>query len=182
MGLIELVMTMAYKGGVNYTDVMGTVAIWDSIIYRELNKQKIAIPPNEEKFKGPYPGGYVKDPQIGSHDWVVSFDLNSLYPNLIVQYNMSPETLLNSAQGDVCVAANGAAFTKKFQGMLPRIIISYSDERKAIKKDMLTAMQNNQRNPSDETEREINRLENRQMAIKILLNSLYGALGNKYFR
>jgi DNA polymerase elongation subunit (family B) len=182
MGLIELVMTMAYKGGVNYTDVMGTTAIWDSIIYRELNKQKIAIPPNKEKFKRDYPGGYVKDPQIGSHDWVVSFDLNSLYPNLIVQYNMSPETLLNSVQGDVCIAANGAAFTKKFQGMLPRIIINYSDERKAIKKDMLKAMQANQNNPSPETEREINRLENRQMAIKILLNSLYGALGNKYFR
>ena len=182
MGLIELVMTMAYKGGVNYTDVMGTTAIWDSIIYRELNKQKIAIPPNEEKFKGKYPGGYVKDPHVGSHDWVVSFDLNSLYPNLIVQYNMSPETLLNSVQGDVCIAANGAAFTKKFQGMLPRIIISYSDERKAIKKDMLKAIQKSQGNMTKENEREINRLENRQMAIKILLNSLYGALGNKYFR
>ena len=173
---------MAYKGGVNYTDVMGTTAIWDSIIYRDLYNRKIAPPPNQEKFKSPYPGGYVKDPHVGSHDWVVSFDLNSLYPNLIVQYNMSPETLVTSAKGDVCVAANGAAFTKKFQGMLPRIIINYSDERKAVKKDMLAAMQENQRNPSDEIEREINRLENRQMAIKILLNSLYGALGNKYFR
>ena len=182
MGLIELVMTMAYKAGVNYSDVMGTTAIWDSIIYRDLYANKIAPPPNVEKFKGPYPGGYVKDPHVGSHDWVVSFDLNSLYPNLIVQYNMSPETLLKSDQGDVCIAANGAAFTKKFQGMLPRIIINYSNERKAIKKDMLAAMQANQNNPSSDTEREINRLENRQMAIKILLNSLYGALGNKYFR
>ena len=182
MGLIELVMTMAYKAGVNYGDVMGTTAIWDSIIYRDLYANKIAPPPNIEKFKGPYPGGYVKDPHVGSHDWVVSFDLNSLYPNLIVQYNMSPETLLKSDQGDVCIAANGAAFTKKFQGMLPRIIINYSNERKAIKKDMLDAMQANQNNPSSDTEREINRLENRQMAIKILLNSLYGALGNKYFR
>ena len=182
MGLIELVMTMAYKAGVNYGDVMGTTAIWDSIIYRDLYANKIAPPPNVEKFKGPYPGGYVKDPHVGSHDWVVSFDLNSLYPNLIVQYNMSPETLLKSDQGDVCIAANGAAFTKKFQGMLPRIIINYSNERKAIKKDMLAAMQANQNNPSSDTEREINRLENRQMAIKILLNSLYGALGNKYFR
>ena len=182
MGLIELAMTMAYKGGVNYTDVMGTVAIWDSIIYRDLYNHKIAPPPIESKFKSPYPGGYVKDPHVGSHDWVVSFDLNSLYPNLIVQYNMSPETIVNSNKGDVCVAANGAAFTKKFQGMLPRIIINYSDERKAIKKEMLKAMQENQRDPSSKTEREINRLENRQMAIKILLNSLYGALGNKYFR
>jgi len=182
MGLIELVMTMAYKGGVNYTDVMGTTAIWDSIIYRELNKQKIAIPPNQDIFKEPYPGGYVKEPHVGSHDWVVSFDLNSLYPNLIVQYNMSPETLLNSAQGDVCVAANGAAFTKKFQGMLPRIIINYSDERKAIKKDMLAALQKSQGDTTEENMRTINRLENRQMAIKILLNSLYGALGNRYFR
>ena len=37
-------------------------------------------------------GAYVKEPQIGMHEWVVSFDLNSLYPHLIMQYNISPET------------------------------------------------------------------------------------------
>tara|TARA_R100000951_G_scaffold116634_1_gene129479 strand:- start:3019 stop:4530 length:1512 start_codon:yes stop_codon:yes gene_type:complete len=191
---------MAYRGGVNYEATLGTTAIWDSIIYRELNKQHVAIPPNENTIKSPYPGGYVKEPQVGLHDWVVSFDLNSLYPNLIIQYNMSPETLvvdlentyqsgveyyMNNApdiKNDLSVAANGSTYTRQRQGIVPQIIADYMLERKATKKLMLEAMQKNQDNPSTELDREINQLENRQMAIKILLNSLYGALGNAYFR
>ena len=197
MGLVTLAMTIAYKGGVNYSDTFGTTAIWDSIIYRELNRKKVVPPPAEEKFKAKYPGGYVKEPQVGIHDWVVSFDLNSLYPNLIVQYNMSPETLQDETHASGVdhylrttekvnskhsVAANGSTYTHEFQGVLPNIIVKYYDERKDVKKQMLEAMQENEKNPSIKLEREINQLENRQMAIKILLNSLYGALGNKYFR
>ena len=197
MGLIQLAQTMAYRGGVNLQDTFGTTAIWDSIIYRELNKKKIAIPPNYEKIKNPYPGGYVKEPQVGLHDWVVSFDLNSLYPNLIVQYNMSPETLVAQTErsgvdfylespdkvtSPHSVAANGSTYHKEFQGILPKIIEAYYAERTQIKKEMLKVEQEYQKNKSIELEREINRYNNRQMAIKILLNSLYGALGNKYFR
>ena len=196
MGLITLALTVAYKGGVNYQDTFGTTSIWDSIIYRELNSKNIAIPVNKAKTKSDYPGGYVKEPQVGLHDWVVSFDLNSLYPNLIVQYNMSPETIigteqlggvehyLNGAKVDSpnSIAANGVAFSKEKQGVLPKIIIEYYNERSGIKWRMLKAQQDYQNNPSFELEKEINQLENRQMAIKILLNSLYGALGNRYFR
>jgi DNA polymerase elongation subunit (family B) len=203
MDLITLALTMSYKAGVNYSDTFGTTAIWDSIIYRELNKEKIAVPSNTPKPKSPYPGGYVKEPQVGAHDWVVSFDLKSLYPNLIVQYNMSPETLNNTGEGrfiggvkhymdndvdprakemDVAVAINGSCYSKNKQGFLPKIIVDYSSERNAVKKEMLARSQDYQKTKTVELEREINQLENRQMALKILLNSLYGALGNKYFR
>jgi len=206
MGLITLAVTMAYKGGVNYQDTFGTTAIWDSIIYRQLTQRKIAIPQNVDTPKTPYAGGYVKEPQVGMHEWVVSFDLNSLYPNLIVQYNMSPETITNTrvAEGvghylgfadneldplhpddrakDFAVAANGSTYTKERTGVLPEIITEYYDERKSVKKQMLAAMQEYEKTKSFELEKEINQLENRQMAIKILLNSLYGALGNQYFR
>ena len=87
-GLMNLALTVAYKGGVNYMETFGTTSIWDSIIYRHLSQQKIAIPPAVRKHKEPYPGGYVKDPIVGMSKWITSFDLNSLYPNLIVQYNM----------------------------------------------------------------------------------------------
>ena len=86
---------MAYRGGVNYRDALGTTKIWDNIIYRMLNKNKVVCPPKEEKSKSSFVGGYVKEPQVGSHEWVVSFDLNSLYPNIIVQNNMSPETVVD---------------------------------------------------------------------------------------
>jgi DNA polymerase elongation subunit (family B) len=203
-GLLALALIIAYKGGVNYPDTLGTTAIWDSIIYRYLSEKKIAIPPSTEKHRPEYPGGYVKDPQVGRHEWVVSFDLNSLYPMTIVQYNMSPETIVeNASYGmpcdvdfylkgvelpqeirdmNVAVAANGAMFRKDKQGFLPEIIESYYAERKATKKKMLGVKQKYEETHADDLKREMNQLDNTQQAIKILMNSLYGALGNKYFR
>jgi len=196
-GLMDLALVIAYKGGVNYPDVFGTTGIWDSIIYRYLNERKIAIPPNKAKRKDPYPGGFVKEPRVGMSEWVTSFDLNSLYPNLIVQYNMSPETLVKGmrlAHGvdhyldhpatseEFAVAANGSCYRKDKLGVLPEIIIGLYDERRTTKDQMLKTQQENEKAPSQDLKREINRLNNTQQAVKILLNSLYGALGNQYFR
>ncbi len=205
LGLITLALTMAYRGGVNYGDTFGTTAIWDSIIYRDLSTQKIAVPFQEDKVKTPYPGGYVKDPQVGINDWVVSFDLNSLYPSLIMQYNMSPETIASGELSDYdvdsilknhtivnnrgkAVSANGQYFNIDKKGILPKIIEQMYGERVQIKKAMIKAqkeLQKVDKNDKQEVyriERDIAINENRQMSIKILLNSLYGALGNKYFR
>jgi len=199
MGLISLAMTMAYRGGVNYSDTFGTTSIWDSIIYRILHAQKTAVPWSRPKAKVPYPGAYVKDPMVGKHDWVVSFDLNSLYPNIIVQYNMSPETIVEGKipgidvenllagrdyvqEDDFAVSATGLQFRKDKQGVIPNVIKQYYDERRAVKKRMLEAKQEYEISKSKKLENEINTLENQQMAIKILMNSLYGALGNAYFR
>lgn len=199
LDLISLLLTMAYKAGVNYNDTMGTTNIWDCIIYRMLVKKKIAVPPKVEKAKTPYPGGYVKDPQVGSHDWVVSFDLNSLYPNIIVQNNMSPETVIDGFYNDVSVekylsgeidvsgsdfslAPTGIRFAHNREGVVPTIIKQWYAERRVIKKKMLECQQEMQTNPSKTLEYTITSLNNQQMAIKILMNSLYGALGNRWFR
>ena len=197
MGLITLAITIAYKGAVNYLETFGTTAIWDSIINRELAKDFIIPPPNIKRSSVTYPGAYVKETQNGMHEWVVSFDLNSLYPNIIVQWNMSPETVIDTIEtagvdyylnstpkvsSEYAVAANGSSYTKEFQGIVPGIISNYYAERKEVKKLMLEAKQEYEKNPSRKLESEINQLENRQMAIKILLNSLYGAIGNIYFR
>ena len=199
LDLISLVLTMAYRGGVNYNDTLGTTAIWDSIIYRILQQKKIAVPPKMEKPKTSYPGGYVKEPQVGSHDWVCSFDLNSLYPNIIVQYNMSPETVLDGFYNDVSVdayldggldvdsagfsvAPTGIKFSHEKEGVIPSVIRQYYDERRVIKKQMLELQQEYQKNPTRELDNKITALDNQQMAIKILMNSLYGALGNRWFR
>ena len=196
MGLITLALTIAYKGGVNYQDTFGVTAIWESIIYRKLNMKKVVVPiGNDEKPYRPFAGGYVKEPQVGRHKWVVSFDLNSLYPNLIVQYNMSPETLTDNnymndvgyylsgqtVDGEYSVAANGSSYRKDFDGVLPQIIEEYYDERVTVKKMQLAAQKEIQNGYTSQLDREIVTLENKQLAIKILLNSLYGALGNKHF-
>ena len=197
MGLITLALTVAYKGGVNYSDTFGVTAIWESIIYRKLlSEKKVPFVTRPDAGKTKFAGGYVKEPQVGAHDWVVSFDLNSLYPNIIVQWNMSPETLV--AQSEVtgvdyymeapsievpyAVAANGSTYRKDIDGVIPRIIEDYYGDRRSIKNMMLAAETSYQKEKSIELEKEINRLNNRQMAIKILMNSLYGALGNQYFK
>ena len=199
LGLITLAMTMAYRGGVNYSETFGTTSIWDSILYRMLFKQQIAVPPRVSQIKDDLEGAYVKDPQTGMHEWVVSFDLNSLYPNIIVQYNMSPETVIPGrvsgvnvkellqgtefdVDSDVTMAASDVRFRKDNQGIIPGIITQYYDERRQIKNRMLEAKQEYEKTPSKKLENEITILENQQMSIKILMNSLYGALGNKHFR
>ena len=188
LGLITLVLTMAYLGGVNYGDTLGTTAIWDSIIFRRLARSKIAVVPSVPKETEQFPGGYVKDPHVGMHDWVMSFDLNSLYPNLIVQYNMSPETLIGVTNADGATASNGAVFRKDKKGIIPEIVEELYAKRVTIKGDMLQAktkletISKRQRNEYAQTSSQVARLETLQTAIKILLNSLYGAMGNKYFR
>lgn len=205
MGLVTLCLTMAYQGGVNYNDTFGTTAIWDTIIYRKLYENKIIIPFGEDKIKSNYPGGFVKEPQVGIHDNVVSFDLNSLYPSIIMQYNMSPETIANGevAQFDIdnaittrnvapnkgkALAANGQYFNTDKPGIIPMIIDEMYNERVGIKKQMIDAQKEKEKVDKDDKqklyqiERDIAIAENKQVSIKILLNSLYGALGNRYFR
>jgi len=205
LGLITLCMTMAYKGGVNYNDTFGTTMIWDTIIYRRLYANNIVVPFAENKVKSAYPGGYVKDPYVGIHDNVVSFDLNSLYPSIIMQYNMSPETIANGeiTQFDIenvlikatkpdnrnkALAANGQYFKTDKLGIVPFIINEMYKERVGIKQEMISAQKELQKiDKSDKQEmyrieRDIAIAENKQMSIKILLNSLYGAMGNQYFR
>ena len=182
LGLINLVITMAYMAGVNYTDTLGTTAIWDCIIFRELMRKKIAVPQPVENKKTQFVGGYVKDPHVGMHDWVMSFDLNSLYPNIIVQYNMSPETLIRMPNAIGAKAANGATFRKDKKGIIPEIVEKMYDTRVSVKKEMLKVKRQIEKNKSDSLIREATILENKQMATKILLNSLYGAMGNRYFR
>ncbi len=83
-----------------FEDVFSPVKTWESIIYRFLKEKHIAVPvKSEDSEPRTIEGGYVKNPHVGMHNWVVSFDLNSLYPHLIQQYNISPETLY---KGVVC--------------------------------------------------------------------------------
>jgi DNA polymerase elongation subunit (family B) len=93
--LLELALTLAYDTKCNYEDVFAQTRMWDSLIYSYLFEKKIVVPPKVIKEKTEaFEGAYVKEPQVGKHDWVASFDLNSLYPHLLIQYNISPETIV----------------------------------------------------------------------------------------
>jgi DNA polymerase elongation subunit (family B) len=90
---------MAYDAKINFNDVFFQVRTWDAIIYNYLKKRNIVIPPKDRSEKSDkFAGAYVKEPKPGKYDWVVSFDLNSLYPHLIMQYSISPETLVEKQE------------------------------------------------------------------------------------
>lgn len=196
--IMDLVMTIAYKAGCNYSDAMGSVVMWDSYIYRELQKKKMVVPPKTAGAKYKIVGGYVKDPHVGAHNHICSFDLKSLYPHLIMQYNMSPETIVPGLQEgftvDKCldlqkpktskefaVCANGLHFRKDIKGILPSIIDKLYNERDEIKGKMLSkeADKEKGKNVSDA---EISVLHAQQLSIKTMMNSLYGCMANRYFR
>ncbi len=198
MKLIELAVSLAYSAKVNFMDVFGQVRTWDCIIYHYLMEHGIVIPPKRTSKKdAQYAGAYVKDPIVGMHDWVVSFDLNSLYPHLIMQYNISPETMIDQdkdisvspdtilsgklpSTNGYSVAANGTCYTKEHQGFLPALMEKLYKERKMYKKKMIDCQKRQQ--AGENLENEIAKYNNFQLVRKIQLNSAYGAIGNEWFR
>ena len=145
--------------------------MWDTIIHNYLYEKGVAVEPQTnydqiEHVHATVIGGYVKAPQIGMHDWVVSFDLNSLYPHLIMQYNISPEVfreqinipgetkegkinnVLNgyfdqvresAIQKNYTLAASGCMFDRDYKGFLPTIMEKMYQDRIVYKNKMLEA-------------------------------------------
>lgn len=201
---LEIVIGMAYNAKVNYEDALSPVRMWDAIFYNYLKTKKIAIPLQDfgssksEKFAG----AYVRDPIIGAHKYIVSFDLQSLYPHLFMQYNISPETLhdvitpctveqlLNKevdtsyvVENNLSLTASGWSYRKDIRGFIPDLMDSMFSERKAAKDKMLALEQEYE---DDKTKqhliREIDDLDNLQSSLKTSLVSAYGAIGCPYFR
>lgn len=203
---IEQVMAMAYDAKVNYVDTMATVRPWDTIINNYLLEKKIVIPPSArpgDKIVD-IVGGYVKDPLVGMHEWVVSFDLTSLYPHLIMQYNISPETYRGKMQNqftvdevvrgaydevraglvdnNMTVCPNSSLYSRDAQGFFPALMEKMFNDRAKYKKLMIEAKKKFEETKDPEWGKKISAYHNLQLAKKIQLNSAYGALANKYFR
>ena len=203
MRLLELHLTMAYQAKINYEDVYSQVRMWDAIIYNHLRKKGIVIPMKTGGSKSEqFEGAFVKEPLIGQHKWVASFDLNSLYPHLIMQYNISPETLTHEKipctvekllnreidtsylkHRDLSMTANGWCYRRDVKGFMPELMETMYANRSKFKKQMLGVQQKYEHDKgNNDLRKEISRLNNLQMAMKIALNSAYGAMGNQYFR
>ena len=205
--LIEMVVALAYEAKVNYQDTFGMVMMWEVILANDLMNRNIVVPPKRDNTKNKaYTGAYVKEVQTGMHKWVVSFDLNSLYPHLIMQYNVSPETILtgvtqqcgvenllekridlsNFYEKDIIIAASGQAFKKDEQGFLPRLMQEKYNNRVIFKKKEIAAKKKLEKEKDpieiEKLKKEADSFGNKQTAMKLMLNSVYGAFGNPYFR
>lgn len=208
MKLLVLIMTMAYDAKCNFMDIFSAVRTWDCIIYNALLKKNIILS-NPKTFGSkdkPIIGAYVKQPTPGKYDWVVSFDATSLYPSIIMSFNMSPETLVDGAKyladteesiqklidkevdmtevmdKDYIMTANGQCFSRNKKGIFPELIEHYFSLRQKSKKQMFQAQKKYDETKDEQYQKDITRYNCMQMAAKILMNSLYGATSNVYFR
>jgi DNA polymerase elongation subunit (family B) len=200
MGLLDLAIVVSYDAKVNFSDVYSQVCCWDNIIYNYLKERDIIVPAKiynskDEKFDG----AFVKEPVPGMYNWVVSFDLASLYPHIIQLLNISPETIRGfdpqitidkvldesldfSGYTDYCISPSGSLYDRTSEGMLSQLMSKYYSERKHYKKLQKEAERANQTNPTSQLAIDISTYNNIQMAKKIAMNSAYGVLGSPYFR
>ena len=191
LSLIRLIVGLAYDANINYEDAFSPVKMWDAIIFDVLKSQKIVLPHNEHYEKEKFEGAYVKEVNPSFHKWIVSFDLTSLYPMLLNQYNISPETIVGEGikqamellvdkiarieNPEYSTAANGMQYTKEFKGVVPEVALKVFNDRIHHKALMKEAKQK-----GDKAETTLQNVL--QMSKKIAINSLYGAIGNRYFR
>ena len=179
--LLELAYTLAYDTKTNYEDVFAQTRMWDALTYNRLLEDNIIVPPKQHKEKtSAFEGAYVKEVQVGAHDWVASFDLNSLYPHLMMQYSISPETLIEpedytdemrkilsegvsvdkllnkevdtSKLVGATLTPNGQFFRTDIQGFLPKMMEEMYTDRSKFKKMMLKAKQEYE-NETDESKK-----------------------------
>lgn len=182
--LIELALTLAYDTKCNYEDVFAQTRMWDALTYNHLLNKNIIVPPRDVQDKdAAFEGAYVKEVQTGLHHWVASFDLNSLYPHLMMQYNVSPETLIEpqdytpemreiissgvsvdkmlsksvdtSKLENVTLTPNGQFFRTDIQGFLPNMMVEMYEDRKKFKKLMLKSQQEYEDEKDDSKKYEI---------------------------
>jgi DNA polymerase elongation subunit (family B) len=170
--LFELALTLAYDTKSNYEDIFTQTRMWDALTYNNLLEKNIIVPPSAKASGADgYEGAYVKVPQVGLHEWVASFDLNSLYPHLMMQYNISVETLIQPedytpemhtivSEGvtvekllnkeinldflkgkNITITPNGQFFRTDKQGFLAKMMEDMYEDRKKFKKLMLQAKQ-----------------------------------------
>lgn len=204
MKLFEQHISLAYLSGVNYGQAYSPVKSWDVYVCNNMIRNGVVPKFGKRGFKDKQiVGAYVKDPQIGLHNWCASFDATSLYPSIMMAANISPETLIQQDTATVSipgmlekrediqsivrqnksVCANGAVYTQERDGIFKILVQKVFNDRKATKERMLDLKsQAETAENKDELLNEAKILDIKQQALKIHLNSLYGAATNPYFR
>jgi DNA polymerase elongation subunit (family B) len=202
---IEQVVAIAYIQRVNFENTLTTVKPWDILIHNYLMDQHIVVPQFElDDDAEPIMGGYVKEPEPGLYNWVVSVDFTSLYPSIAMQYNISPDTFVSQfpnkpdlkdifngniknftnqlIQRDLTMTANGCLFKRNKRGFIPAIMNEFFEERKRFRVLEAEANKIYKDSNKDEDRNVYLKYKNIQTAFKLINNSGYGALLNPYFR
>jgi DNA polymerase elongation subunit (family B) len=197
---IERSVAVSYDAKVNFEDALTSVLLWEVIILNFLKRKNIVLPIGKHPgIKTRIEGAYVKDPQIELFDWVVSFDLTSLYPHILMGWNISPETFVGMQpvhidnllsnnynitelkEKNLTLAGNGALYNKQIAGFIPELMEEQFNQRTLYKKKMIELKKKYAETKDESLKNEITKYDNYQYGKKIQLNSAYGAIANNYF-
>ncbi len=200
--MIELAIMLAFDSKTNFEDVFYQVRMWDTIIYNYLRRKNIVIPLKEaaKEKSDKFVGAFVKEPVPGSYDYVVSMDLTSLYPHIMMGLNISPDTLIQQRfngisvdsvldktvkipeEFEYSVCPNGSMYRKDRMGFLPELLDKMFQKRKFYKDKMKELKKEYEQTHSSAIKKQISMYSVKEQSIKVCLNSCYGATGNPYFR
>jgi DNA polymerase elongation subunit (family B) len=204
--LIDLAISIAYEAKIPFDVVFFATRIWGTICCDYLLRKDI-IPPIQTSYAkdDQFVGAYVKDVAPGLYKNVVSFDATSLYPSIIMGWNISPETCIKkdaslsaddflrskkkqipslveeASKQNACLSCNGSMFTNNIRGFIPILIERTFNQRKEAKNKMLELEKEYEHSKDANLLPRIAALKIRQSVKKILANSLYGCLGNPAF-
>jgi len=200
--LIELAIMLAFDSKTNFDDIFYQVRMWDTIIYNYLLSKKIVIPFKEKAIEksDKFAGAFVKAPLAGVYDYVVSMDLTSLYPHIMMGFNISPDTLIGEKFSSIniesaltksvnipknfeySICPNGSMYKKDKMGFLPELLDKMFKKRKFYKDKMKELKREYEKTKDIKLKKMISMYSVKEQSIKVCLNSCYGATGNPYFR
>jgi DNA polymerase elongation subunit (family B) len=206
----ELIKMLAYVGLTTFEAALGSLSVINgaTAVRARFRNQKIpSFIRNEDTGKNP--GAYVGDPLKGFQENIISFDANSLYPNVMISLNMSPETkvakiedknnkeiVLRHVNGqvfslkhdkflefckkeEVAISKANVLFTQKRKGVMPEILDYYYNKRVEIKKELGAIKREYAKTKNKDLKFKIEQLDAKQLCIKVFINSIYGYFGNK---
>lgn len=164
----ELIRMLAYVGLTTFEAAMGSLSVINgaTAVRARYREQKIPSFIRDEDDGTKNPGAYVGEPLSGFQEYIISFDANSLYPNVMISLNISPETkvgvidkqddnevVLRHVSGktytlptnkfaafvekeQIAISKANVCFTQKKKGVMPEILDYYYNKRQAIRKDL----------------------------------------------
>ena len=206
----ELIKMLAYVGLTSFEAAMGSLSVINgatAVRARQRNQFVPSFIRNEDTGKNP--GAYVGEPLKGFQENIISFDANSLYPNVMISLNISPETKVGKIEDknntdivirhvngqvfnishqkfvefckkeEIAISKANVLFTQKRKGVMPEILDYYYGKRVEIKKELQKYRQEYSKNKTQKLKFIIDQLDAKQLCIKVFINSIYGYFGNK---
>jgi DNA polymerase I len=169
---VEYVTQLSSLSGLPADQVLAAAAGFrvDSHMMMEAHRLGELIPNRREMPVIPYRGAIVLKPEIGIHDNVAVVDFSSMYPSLMVKYNISPDSLIEDGKGEnlFVVPEVGWRFRQEPLGLYAIVLRQLLDERKRIKQEVAKTRKGSS---------EYRLLKARERAVKIITNATYGYAG-----